>query len=291
MAPRKFPRGSAHLVRAADLRGCPQSRRDPAQLRLSRSVQHKALIDAWRERLKGSHAVGCQRRARRAPRGADARDTELRNFAGFSRPSVRNASPPLRHWEAVAARAPGGGDRRCCTRSTPCSRVTACGRSRPSASCLPAGRCCSLSELDIYPNAGPPITTASPFPAKARRCPTGRAGSGPRLFAYLYSYFKGLDPLLAAIAALKSPTLVFCRGIDPNSKRNTRRLDPLLGGSDVGVAGAAAGARPSCAREPPDDRAGAALPESRLLLLPTQLEQFLIMRRLCVRPLATRLRS
>jgi len=56
-APRKSARGRTHLVGAADLRGPSQSRRDHAQLRLSRCAQHKALVDAWRERLKGSHAV------------------------------------------------------------------------------------------------------------------------------------------------------------------------------------------------------------------------------------------
>jgi len=99
------------------------------------------------------------------------------------------------------------------------------------------------------------------------------------LFAYLYSYFKGLDPLLAAIAASKFPALVFCRGIDPGSVKNTTRFDPFLGRSDV-VSKLLPQADAVVCHASHQMTAQALLAGKPVLLLPTQLEQFLIMRRL-----------
>src|SRR5256885_1687277 len=103
--------------------------------------------------------------------------------------------------------------RRACTPVLPGHGV----RPRGSMGGLFAGRAMLLTypELDIYPERGPCDYYGIPDSGEGKAVPDWPAGSGPRLFAYLYSYFKGLDPLLAAVAASRSPALVFCRGIDP----------------------------------------------------------------------------
>jgi UDP:flavonoid glycosyltransferase YjiC (YdhE family) len=243
--------------------------------------QHQLLIDAWRERLKGSHAVI----ANVAPAAHLAALTlgipSFEISQGFHVPPPAMPSPPLRHWE-----------------SAPRARLEAADRSvlhaintvlsgygaRPLATIgeLFAGRAMLLTypELDIYPERGPSDYYGITDSGEGEAVPDWPSGDGARLFAYLYSYFKGLDSLLAAIAASKSPTLVFCRGIDP-------QLRDKYGGSSIRFSAEAM----SVSRVLPQAHAvvchgshqmtaQALLAGKPLLLLPTQLEQFLIMRRL-----------
>src|SRR5258708_8243901 len=74
--------------------------------------QHKALVDAWRERLKGSHAVV----ANVAPAAHLAALTlgipSFEISQGFHVPPPAMPSPPLRHWEPAPRARLEAADRR-----------------------------------------------------------------------------------------------------------------------------------------------------------------------------------
>ena len=74
--------------------------------------QHKALVDAWRERLQGSHAVV----ANVAPAAhLAARTLGIPSFEvsqGFHAPPAALPSPPLRHWEPAPRARLEAADRR-----------------------------------------------------------------------------------------------------------------------------------------------------------------------------------
>jgi len=243
--------------------------------------QHKALIDAWRERMKGSHAVV----ANVAPAAHLAALTlgipSFEISQGFHVPPPTMPSPPLRHWEPAPRARLEAADRRVLHAI---NTVLSGHGARPLASIgeLFAGRSMLLTypELDIYPERGPYDYYGITDSGEGKAAPDWPAGSGPRLFAYLYSYFKELDPLLAAIAGLRSPTLVFCRGIDPRLREKydggairfsaeAMSVSQLLPQADIVVCH---GSHQMTAQ--------ALLAGKPVLLLPTQLEQFLIMRRL-----------
>jgi len=147
---------------------------------------------------------------------------------------------------------------------------------------LLAGRLMLLTypELDIYPERGPSDYYGITNSGEGKAAPDWPAGSGPRLFAYLYSYFKGLDPLLAAIAGLKSPTLVFCRGIDPKLREKYDGGSVRFSAEAMSVSQLLPQADIVVCHGSHQMTAQALLAGKPVLVLPTQLEQFLIMRRL-----------
>src|SRR5712691_8704605 len=230
--------------------------------------QNKALVDAWRERLQGSGAVV----ANVAPAAHLAALTlgipSFEISQGFHVPPPTMPSPPLRHWEP-----------------TPRARLEAADRRvRPLATIgeLFAGRLMLLTypELDIYPERGPSDYYGITDSGEGKAAPDWPAGSGPRLFAYLYSYFKGLDPLLAAIAALKSRTLVFCRGIDPKLKERYDGASIRFSAEAMSVSRLLPQADIVVSHGSHQMTAQALLAGKPVLLLRTHLEQFLITRRL-----------
>jgi len=137
--------------------------------------QHKALVDAWRERLKGSHVVvaNVSPAAHLAALTLGIPSFEISQ--GFHVPPPAMPSPPLRHWEPAPRARLEAADRRVLHAI---NTVLSGYGVQPLATIgeLFAGdRCCSPipSSMSIR-SAGPATTTASPTPAKARRYRAGR---------------------------------------------------------------------------------------------------------------------
>ena len=243
--------------------------------------QHKALVDAWRERLKGSHAVV----ANVAPAAHLAALTlgipSFEISQGFHVPPPAMPSPPLRDWEPAPRARLEAADRRVLHAI---NTVLSGHGVRPLATIgeLFAGRSMLLTypELDIYPERGPSDYYGITDSGEGKAVPDWPPGAGPRLFAYLYSYFKGLDPLLAAIAASKSPALVFCRGIDPKLREKYDGGSIRFPAEAMSVSKMLPQADAVVCHGSHQMTAQALLAGKPVLLLPTQLEQFLIMRRL-----------
>jgi UDP:flavonoid glycosyltransferase YjiC (YdhE family) len=243
--------------------------------------QHKALVDAWRERLQGSQVVV----ANVAPAAhLAARTLGIPSFEisqGFHAPPAAMPSPPLRHWEPAPRARLEASDRRVLD---VINTVLSGYGAAPIATLgeLFAGRLMLLTypELDIYPERGPSDYYGITDSGEGKAVPDWPAGAGPRLFAYLYSYFKGLDPLLAAIAARRQPALVFCRGIDSKLKEKYAESSIHFPSEAMSVSRVLPGADMVVCHASHQMTAQALLAGKPVLLLPTQLEQFLIMRRL-----------
>jgi len=243
--------------------------------------QHMALVDAWRERLKNSQAVV----ANVAPAAHLAALTlgipSFEISQGFHAPPPGMPSAPLRHWEPAPRARLEASDRRVLeVINTVLSHYGA----PPLATLgdLFAGRLMLLTypELDIYPERGPSDYYGITDSGEGTAAPAWPEGPGPRLFAYLYSYFKGLDPLLAAIAARKLPALVFCRGIDPKLKEKYAGSSIFFSVDAMAVSRVLPQSDMVVCHASHQMTAQALLAGKPMLLLPTQLEQFLIMRRL-----------
>jgi len=243
--------------------------------------QHKALIDAWRERLRGSDAVV----ANVAPAAHLAALTlGLPSFEisqGFHVPPATFPSPPLRHWEPAPRARLERADRQVLR----VINAVLSGHGVPPLATLGdlfAGRAMLLTypELDIYPERGLSDYYGVTDSGEGAAAPDWPAGEGPRLFAYLYAYFKGLDPLLAAIAARKAPTLVFCRGIAPKLKEKYQGASIHFSAEALSVSRLLPQTDMVLCHASHQMTAQALLAGKPVLLLPTQLEQFLIMRRL-----------
>ena len=243
--------------------------------------QHKQLVDAWRERLQGSQAVV----ANVAPAAHLAALTlgipSFEVSQGFHAPPPAMPSPPLRHWEAAPRSRLEASDRRVLE---VVNGVLSGYGAPPLATIgeLFEGRLMLLTypELDIYPERGPSDYYGITDSGEGRSAPDWPQGSGPRIFAYLYSYFAGLDALLAAIAARRQPALVFCRGIDAKLKEKYAGSSIRFSDEAMAVSRVLPGADMVACHSSHQMTAQALLSGKPLLLLPTQLEQFLIMRRL-----------
>jgi hypothetical protein len=190
-------------------------------------------------------------------------------------------SAPLRHWEPAPRARLEAADRRVLEVIN--TVLEGCGA--PPLSTIGelfAGRLMLLTypELDIYPERGPSDYYGITDSGEGKAEPGWLPGAGPRLFAYLYSYYKGLDPLLAAIAARQQPALVFCRGIDAKLKEKYERSSIRFSAEAMAVSRVLPGADIVVCHASHQMTAQALLAGKPVLLLPTQLEQFLIMRRL-----------
>src|SRR5262249_3934938 len=244
-------------------------------------TQHKQLVDAWRERLQGSHAVV----ANVAPAAhLAARTLGIPSFEvsqGFHAPPPGMPSAPLKHWEAAPRDRLEASDRRVLdVINTVLSAYGA-----PPLSTLGelfVGRLMLLTypELDIYPERGPCDYYGITDSGEGKAVPDWPQGSGPRVFAYLSSYFGGLDPLLAPIAAGGQPALVFCRGLAPKPQDKYRDSSIRFTAEPMAVSRVLSQADVVVCHASHQMTAQALLAGKPVLLLPTQLEQFLIMRRL-----------
>ena len=155
----------------------------------------RQLVDAWRERLAGSDAVI----ANVAPAAHLAAMTlAIPSFEisqGFHVPPPTMPSPPLRHWEPAPRARLEAADARVLAAINQVLGVYA---AKPIATVggLFAGRAMLLTypELDIYPERGPSDYYGITDSSEGKAAPAWPEGDGPRVFAYLYGYYKGLEP-------------------------------------------------------------------------------------------------
>ena len=243
--------------------------------------QHKQLVDAWRERLAGSSAVV----ANVAPAAHLAALTlgipSFEVSQGFHAPPSSMPSPPLRHWDPAPRARLEASDRQVLAAI---NSVLEGYRARTLSTIgeLFADRLMLLTypELDIYPERGPSDYYGITDSGEGKATPEWPRGEGPRIFAYLYAYFAGLERLLGAIAARGQPALVFCRGIDPKLKEKHTGSSIHFAQEAMAVSRVLPQAGAVVCHASHQMTAQALLAGKPVLLLPTQLEQFLIMRRL-----------
>jgi len=99
------------------------------------------------------------------------------------------------------------------------------------------------------------------------------------VFGYLYNYFAGLDPLLSALRRLDAPTLLLCRGANPELVAKHAGGSVLVTSEPMSVSRLLPQAQFVVCHGSHQMTAQSLLAAKPLLMLPTQLEQFLIMRR------------
>ena len=240
----------------------------------------KALVDAWRERLWLSHAViaSVAPAAHLAARTLGIPSFEISQ--GFHMPPPGMPAPPLRDWLPAPRAQLEAADRRVLDSI---NQTLAYFSVAPLGSLgdLFTGRGMLLTypELDIYPERGPSDYYGIPDAGEGKAVPAWPAGDGPRVFAYLYHYYKELPSLLAALSDMGLPALVFCRGLSAALRQahghgsvhfpeEPMAVSQLLPQADLVICHASH-----------QMTAQALLAGKPVLLLPTQLEQFLIMRR------------
>jgi len=240
----------------------------------------RQLIDAWRERLAGADAVV----ANVAPAAhLAARTLGIPSFEisqGFHVPPPAMPAPPLRHWEPAARVDLEAGDRAVLAAV---NATLAAHGAAPLATIgeLFDGRAMLLTypELDVYPERGPADYYGVTRSAEGSAAPEWPAGSGPKVFGYVYNYFSGLDPLLAALARMQARTLLLCRGAHPDLVRKYTGGSVKVLNEPMSVSRVLPQADLVVCHGSHQMTAQSLLAGKPLLMLPTQLEQFLIMRR------------
>lgn len=240
----------------------------------------EALIGAWRERLARSDAVV----ANVSPAAHLAALTlgipSFEASQGFHVPPPAMPSPPLHDWQPASRADLESADRRVLAAM---NRVLAKHGAEPLPTLgdLFAGRAMLLTypELDVYTERGPAEYFGIPATGEGRLVPSWPRGRGPRVFAYLYSYYPGLAPLLDALVDLDAPSLVLCRGADPALAERHAGGPVAIQSEPMSVSRLL----PECdlvvCHGSHQMTAQALLAGKPALMLPTQLEQFLIMRR------------
>ena len=240
----------------------------------------RQLIDAWRERLAGAQAVV----ANVAPAAhLAARTLGIPSFEisqGFHVPPPTLPAPPLRHWEPAPRAQLAAAD------GAVLGAVNAALDAHGAAPLVTigelfAGRAMLLTypELDIYPERGPADYYGVPQSGEGSATPAWPAGRGPRVFGYLYNYYAGLDPLLAALRRLDAPTLLLCRGANAELLARHAGGPVLVSSEPMSVSRLLPQAQLVVCHASHQMTAQSLLAAKPLLMLPTQLEQFLIMRR------------
>jgi hypothetical protein len=189
-------------------------------------------------------------------------------------------APPLRHWEP-APRAELEAADRAILAAVNTTLVAHAAAPIGTIGELFSGRAMLLTypELDIYPERGPADYYGVPKSGEGSAVPEWPTGRGPRVFGYLYNYFTGLDPLLAALERLQARTLLLCRGANPDLVRKYASGSVKVLNEPMSVSRVL----PQCdlvvCHGSHQMTAQSLLAGKPLLMLPTQLEQFLIMRR------------
>lgn len=240
----------------------------------------RQLVDAWRERLAGAHAVV----ASVAPAAhVAARTLGIPSFEisqGFHVPPPAMPSPPLRHWEPAPRGELEAADRAVLEAV---NAALAAHGAAPLGTIgeLFAGRAMLLTypELDTYPERGAADYYGVPQSSEGAAVPAWPAGRGPRVFGYLYNYFAGLDPLLGALRRLDAPALVLCRDAQQDLVQRHAGGSVLVTGEPMSVSRVLPQADLVVCHGSHQMTAQALLAGKPVLMLPTQLEQFLIMRR------------
>ena len=240
----------------------------------------KDLVDAWRERLWMSHALiaSVSPSAHLAALTLGIPSFEISQ--GFHVPPPAFPTPPLRDWEAAPRARLEEADRRVVGTI---NQVLAAYGVAPLLTLgeLFTQRTMLLTypELDIYPERGPAEYYGIPHSSEGSLTPDWPAGRGPRVFAYLYHYYKQLPRLVETLADLGAPTLMLCRGAAADLRQKYAGSSVLVSEEPM----SASRLLPQCdlvvCHGSHQMTAQALLAGKPLLLLPTQLEQFLTMRR------------
>ena len=199
---------------------------------------------------------------------------------GFHIPPAVFPSPPLRHWEPHARQALEAADARVLAAMNAVMHAYGAPPLDTIGS-LFAGRAMLLTypELDIYPERGLSDYFGIPDTGEGNALPSWPEGGGMRVFAYLYHYWHALEPLLAALDRLALPTLVFCRGLDASLRERYGRGSVHFSDAPMWVSRLLPQSQLVISHGSHQMTAQALLAGRPLLMLPTQLEQFLIMRR------------
>jgi UDP:flavonoid glycosyltransferase YjiC (YdhE family) len=237
------------------------------------------LIEAWRERLAGTAAVI----ANVAPAAhVAARTLGVPSFEisqGFHIPPPTMPSPPLRHWEPAPRAELEAADRAVLAAINDVLRAYAVA---PLATIgdLFEGRAMLLTypELDIYPERGPAEYFGIPRAAEGRAHPEWPRGRGRRVLGYLYQYYEGLPRLLEALEGLDMPTLLLCRGADAALKARFDGGPVRLLATPMAVTQLLSECDLVICHGSHQMSAQSLLAGRPMLMLPTQLEQFLITR-------------
>lgn len=240
----------------------------------------RQLIDAWREKLADAQAVvaNVSPAAHIAARTLGIPSFEISQ--GFHVPPPTMPAPPLRHWEPAPRAELEAADGAVLA----AINATLVAHGAPPIGAIGelfVGRAMLLTypELDIYPERGPADYYGVPKSGEGSASPEWPAGRGPRVFGYLYNYFAGLDPLLAALRRLDAPTLLLCRGANQELVRKHAGGSVLVTSEPVSVSRLLPQADVVVCHGSHQMSAQALLGAKPPLMLPTQLEQFLIMRR------------
>jgi hypothetical protein len=238
------------------------------------------LVDAWRERLQATDLVI----ANVAPAAhLAARTLGIPSFEisqGFHVPPPAMPAPPLRDWEpAPRVRLEAADARVLAAMNQVLERHGAA--PLDSIGALFAGRALLLTypELDIYPERGPSEYYGITDTGEGSARPPWPEGTGARVFAYVYHYYPRLEALLAGLKAVDFPAIVFCRGLAPELRARYGGGSIALPGEPASVSRLLPGADFVISHGSHQMTAQALLAGKPLLMLPTQLEQFLIMRR------------
>jgi UDP:flavonoid glycosyltransferase YjiC (YdhE family) len=238
----------------------------------------RQLIDAWRERLADADAVV----ANVAPAAhIAARTLGVPSFEisqGFHVPPATMPAPPLRHWEPASRTALEAGDRAVLA----AVNATLGAYGAAPLGCIGdlfAGRALLLTypELDIYPERGPADYYGVTRSGEGSAAPAWPEGRGPKVFGYLYNYFTGLEPLLAALERLQARTLLLCRGANRELVQKHADGSVQVLNEPMAVSRVLPQADIVVCHGSHQMTAQSLLAGKPLLMLPTQLEQFLIM--------------
>ena len=240
----------------------------------------RQLVDAWRERLWRSDALV----ANAAPSAhIAARTLGIPSFEvaqGFHVPPATFPAPPLRDWQSVPPGRLEEADHR--VKASINEVLAAFGVDRlRSIGEIFAGRAMLMTypELDVYAGRGPADYYGIAESAEGKLVPSWPAGRGPRVFGYLYSYYKELPALLEALVRLDAPSLILCRDVDPALREKHAGSCVFLAEEAMSVSRLV----PECdlvlCHGSHQMTARALLAGKPLLLAPTQLEQFLVTRR------------
>jgi len=238
------------------------------------------LVDAWRERMRATDMVI----ANVAPAAHLAALTlgipSFEISQGFHVPPPTMPAPPLRDWEpAPRARLEAADARVLDAMNRVIERHG--GARLDSIGALFAGRALLLTypELDIYPERGPSDYYGITDTGEGSALPDWPGAPGARVFAYVYHYYPRLEPLFAALKRLGFPAIVFCRGLPPELRSRYEGGSIAFPGEPASVSRLLPGADFVISHGSHQMTAQALLAGKPLLMLPTQLEQFLIMRR------------
>ena len=240
----------------------------------------RQLIEAWRARLEGAAAVV----ASVAP-GAHiaARTLNIPSFEisqGFHIPPPTMPSPLLRDWESVphvkleaADHAVLGAINRVLMAYGVATLET--------IGDLFVGHSMLLTypELDVYPGRGPSEYFGIPNSGEGAAVPAWPQGRGPKVFSYLYNYYPNLKMLLDSLEQLAMPTLMLCRGVDPALVAQHSDGTVRISQTPMAVSCLLAQCDLVVCHGSHQMTAQALLAGKPLLLLPSQLEQFMIARR------------